>query len=236
MEARSLWERDVAGSSPARPTKAAHERGARAGLEMPGAKGSPLGRSDALQATRDGFDSRALHRGVVVQLGGRGVRNAEMRVQVSPIPQRGARSTGGRRAGSAQIGVRFPGIPQGDVTSSSAPAPGSRSRVTRASGAFDFRRGQRPFKPTRRVRHPHALSGPCRVRLAGQDPTLSGARRGFESRTRRRYPRRWIRHRRYERWLRRFDSVRGCNASGAGAQLRLISAAWSDQHRPLVPA
>ena len=50
-----------AGSIPAAQTEAAHKRGRDAGLEMDQHQGRALGCRDALQATRGGFDSLAVH-------------------------------------------------------------------------------------------------------------------------------------------------------------------------------
>jgi hypothetical protein len=50
-----------AGSIPAAQTEAAHERGRDAGLEIDQHQGRALGCRDALQATRGGFDSLAVH-------------------------------------------------------------------------------------------------------------------------------------------------------------------------------
>lgn len=78
------------------------------------------------------FDSFRVCHGVVVLMGARGVRIAEVGVRFSVTPPWGCRSTGGHRAGSAGMRVRFPPTPPRACSSS------GRAPVLQAGGrVFD---------------------------------------------------------------------------------------------------
>lgn len=111
-------------------------------------KGVPLGRRDALQATRGGFNSLCLHDWVVFW---EGVGLQIRRARFDPSTTRERR-------------VPLNGWQQGPNPWGIAKAYGVRFVHPLPSGAFDFRRGRLPFKQERRDRHPYAP--PRRFRLA----------------------------------------------------------------------
>lgn len=103
--ARLLWEQVNAGSNPVAQTKAAIKRGTRVGLETVDTKGGPPGRRDALQATRGGFNSLALHQSEDAGSNPAGPTNT------GPSSKRGQRTLGcdlgSGGAPNAASGVRF---------------------------------------------------------------------------------------------------------------------------------